>query len=149
MRRVVAAVLGALILAGAAAAGGSIRAFVLLPAQGRLAIADAGGSIIGMVTVPAGAGPVAAGIDGRGVLVANTRRGLDTELDGLSGGRLHVFAHLGKPIAIVMLPRASVGLVQARYAVAADARGYLDVLDLRRSHRSSDSRRLAGRAGPG
>jgi hypothetical protein len=131
MRGVVAAVLGALVLAGAASAGGSIRAFVLLPAQGRLAIADADGSIIRMVAVPPGAGPVAAGIDGREVLVANTRRGLVTELDGLSGRRLHVFARLDHPIALVMVPRPSVGLVQPRYAVAADARGYVDVLDLR------------------
>jgi hypothetical protein len=131
MRRVVAGVLCALVLAGAAAAGGSIRAFVLLPAQGRLAIADAGGSIIRMVTMPVGAGPVAAGIDGREVLVANTRRGLVTELDGLSGRRLHVFGRLGHPIALVMVPRPSVGLVQPRYAIAADAGGHLDVLDLR------------------
>ena len=131
MRGVVAVLLGALVLAGGAAGGGTIRAFVLLPGQGRLAIADAGGSIVRMVAVPAGAGPVAAGIDGREVLVANTRRGLVTELDGLSGRRRHVFARLGHPIALVMVPRPSVGLVQPRYAIAADAGGRLDVLDLR------------------
>jgi DNA-binding beta-propeller fold protein YncE len=132
MRRIVLALLGLLLLAGAArAGGGSIRAFVLLPSEGRLAIVDVeSGQLARMVIVPRGAGPVAASVDGSRVLVANTRRGVVIEIDGRTGRRLHLFGGLGRPVDMTLVPRAEFGLVRPRYAVVADAQGWVDFLDL-------------------
>jgi hypothetical protein len=116
-----------LALSGSARGDGSIRCFVLLPAQGRLAIVD--GSLRAL-SVPRGPGPVAASIDGSRVLVANTRRGTVTQIDGRSYRRVRTFTGLGRPVGLALLPRPEIGLVRPRYAVVADARGSLDVLDL-------------------
>jgi len=132
MRPVLLALLSLLLLTGAArAGGGSIRAFVLLPSEGRLAIVDVqSGHLARMVVVPRGAGPVAASVDGSRVLVANTRRGVVIEIDGRTGRRLHLFGGLGRPVDLALVPRAEFGLVRPRYAVVADANGWVDFLDL-------------------
>jgi len=118
-------------LTASASGGGSIRGFVLLPAQGRLAVVDVdAGSVLRTMSVPNGAGPVAASIDGSRVLVANTRLGTVTEIDGRSYRRVRRFTGLGRPVDLVLLPRTEVGLVRPRYAVVADARGWVDILDL-------------------
>ncbi len=119
--------------AGAARAGGSLRAYVQLPASGRLLIVDVGRSeVLRSVPVPAGTGPIAASIDGSRVVVASGQRGIVTELDGIHGRRTHVFRALGRPVDIVLVPRTDVGLVRPRYALVADARGFVDTLDLGR-----------------
>jgi hypothetical protein len=86
MRCIVIAVIDLLLLSGAArAGGGSISAFVLLPTEGRLAILDVEtGHVMRTVAVPYGPGLVAAGIDERSSpsLIANTRLGVVTEIDG-------------------------------------------------------------------
>jgi hypothetical protein len=111
--------------------GGSIRAFVLLPAQGRLAVVDVDSrSLLRTVQVPRGKGPVATSIDGSRVLVANTRLGTVTQIDGRTYRRVHTFNGLGRPVDLVLLPRVEVGLVRPRYAAVADARGSIDILDL-------------------
>jgi len=118
-----------LAFAGSARGGGSIRAFVLLPAKGRVAIVD-GGKVLRTVSVPRGSGPVAASIDGSRVLVANTRLGIVTQIDGRAYRRVRTFTRLGRPVDLVLLPRVQVGLVRPRYAVVADGRGWVDILDL-------------------
>jgi DNA-binding beta-propeller fold protein YncE len=119
---------------GAARAGGSIRAYVLLPAQGRVAMVDAEAQrVVGTIAVPLGSGPIAASIDGSRVLVANTRRGVITQLNGIAGRRVRSFSGLGHPVAIALVP-GSTGVVRSRYAIVADARGSLDVLDLDTGH---------------
>ena len=131
MRYLAMGVLTGLVLAGSAGAGGgTLRAFVLLPAQGRLAEVDVGRGVVATVAVPRGAGPVTASIDGSRVLVANTRLGVVTELDGISGRKVRTFSGLGRPVDLALLPRPAFGLVRARYALVADARGHVDVLDL-------------------
>jgi len=123
--------LAAFTLAGSASAGGgTLRAFVLLPAQGRLAEVDVDQGVVATLAVPRGVGPVAASIDGSRVLVANTRLGLVTELNGITGRTVHSFSGLGRPVDLALLPRTEFGLVRARYALVADARGSVDVLDL-------------------
>jgi hypothetical protein len=72
-----------------------------------------------------GPGLVAAGIDGRRVLIANTRLGVVTEIDGLNGRRLHVFRGLGHLVDLVLVPRREFGLIQPRYAVVARLVGEL------------------------
>jgi hypothetical protein len=114
-----------------AGGGGSISAFVLLPTEGRLAILDVEtGHVMRTMAVPYGPGLVAAGIDGRRVLIANTRLGGVTETDGLNGRRLHVFRGLGHLVDLVLVPRREFGLIQSRYAVVADAQGCVYLLDL-------------------
>jgi DNA-binding beta-propeller fold protein YncE len=131
MRRFSVVVFAVLALAGSAGAGGgTLRAFVLLPARGQLAVVDVGRGVVGTLAVPRGAGPVATSIDGSRVLVANTRFGVVTELNGITGRRVHTFRSLGRPVDIALLPRATFGLVRSRYALVADARGRVDVLDL-------------------
>jgi len=124
-------VLAILALSGSARGGGSIRGFVLLPAQGRLTVIDVdAGKVLRTVPVPRGSGPVAASIDGSRILVANTRLGTVTQIDGRTYRRLRTFTGLGRPVDLALLPRPQVGLVRSRYAVVADARGWVDVLDL-------------------
>lgn len=124
-------VVAALALPGSAGAGGgTLRAFVLLPAQGRLAEVDVDHGVVGSLAVPFGPGPVACSIDGSRVLVANTRLGIVTELDGISGHTLHTFRGLGHPVDLALLPRVNVGMVRPRYALVADVRGSVDLLDL-------------------
>jgi DNA-binding beta-propeller fold protein YncE len=116
---------------GVAHAGGSVRGYVLLPALGRVALVDVDrAQVVGTISVPHGDGPIAASIDGTRVLVANTARGLVTELDGITRRRVRTIAGLGHPVAIGFVPGPH-GLVRPRYAVAADSRGAIDVLDLR------------------
>jgi hypothetical protein len=118
-------------LGGVAHAGGSLRAYVLLPAQGRVALVDVDRArVVGTISVPHGEGPIAASIDGTRELVANTERGLLTEVDGISRRHVHTIAGLGHPVAVELVPGAR-GLVRPRYAVVADSRGAVDVLDLR------------------
>jgi DNA-binding beta-propeller fold protein YncE len=89
VRLVLVAVLAVLALSGSARGGGSIRGFVLLPAQGRLAVVDGDArKVLRTVSVPPGPGPVAASIDGSRALVANTRLGIVTQIDGRSYRRL-------------------------------------------------------------
>jgi len=132
MRCIAIVVLGLLLLAvPARAGGGSIRAFVSSPAEGRLASVDIEtGHVVRTVGLPAGPGLVAAAIDGSRVLIANVRLGVVTEIDGLNGRRLHVFRGLGHLVDLVLVPRRELGLVRPRYGVVADARGWVDVLDL-------------------
>jgi hypothetical protein len=131
MRRLSLIGLAALVLTGSAGAGGgTLRAFVLLPAQGRLAEVDVGYGVVATLAVPRGAGPVASSIDGSRVLVANTRLGVVTELNGITGHRVRTFSGLGHPVDLALLPRVNVGMVRSRYAIVADARGSVDVLDL-------------------
>jgi hypothetical protein len=112
MRPVLLALLGLLSLAGVArAGGGSIRALVLLPSEGRLAIVDVQtGQLARTVAVPHGPGQVAASVDGSRVLVANTQRGVVTEIDGRAGRRRHLFGGLGRPVDLALVPRAEFGL---------------------------------------
>jgi hypothetical protein len=125
------AVLAVLALPGNAHGGGSIRGFVLLPTQGRLAVFDAGAAkVLRTLSVPRGPGPVAASIDASRVLVASTRLGTVTEIDGRIYQRVRTFRGFGRPVDLVLLPRLQVGLVLPRYAVVADARGWVDILDL-------------------
>jgi hypothetical protein len=131
VRLVLVALLAVLALPGSARGGGSIRGFVLLPAQGRLAIFDAdAGRVLRTVRVPRGPGPVAASIDGSRVLVANTSLGTVTEIEGRTYRRVRTFTGLGRPVDLVLLARSQVGLVRPRYAVVADASGWVDILDL-------------------
>src|SRR6266566_5883620 len=131
MRRFSVVVFVVLALAGSAGAGGgTLRAFVLLSGRGQLAVVDVGRGVVATLAVPRGAGPVATSIDGSRVLVANTRLGVVTELNGITGHRVHTFRSLGRPVDIALLPRANFGLVRSRYALVADARGSIDVLDL-------------------
>lgn len=132
MRLLLATLVAALALPGSVPAGGrSITGFVLLPAQSRLAVVDIDARRVSRtIAVRGGPGPVAASIDGSRVLVANTRVGTVTQLDGLTNRRLRTFRGLGHPVALVLLPRTQIGLVRPRYAVVADARGWIDVLDL-------------------
>jgi hypothetical protein len=119
----------------AAWAGGSIRAFALLPNSGRVAAVDVEQHRIArLIDVPRGRGPLAASLDGRRVLVGNTARGIVREVDGLSGRTVWTLRNLGRPVALQMLPNAalSTGYVHPRYAVAADADGQIIVLDLER-----------------
>jgi DNA-binding beta-propeller fold protein YncE len=118
-------------LGSVAHAGGSIRGYVLLPAQGRVALVNVDRAhVVGTISVPQGGGPIAASIDGTRVLVANTTRGLVTEIDGITGRHVRTISGLGRPVDIELVPGAR-GLVRPRYAVVADARGSVDVLDLR------------------
>src|SRR5947208_3334884 len=64
------------------------------------------------------------------VLVANTRLGTITQIDGRNYRRVRTFSGLGRPVDLALLSRPQVGLVQSRYAVVADARGWVDILDL-------------------
>jgi hypothetical protein len=116
---------------GAARGGGSIRGYVLLPDRGRVVFVDVDAArVAGSVAVPRGSGPLAASIDGSRVLVANTRLGLVTEVDGIRARRVRTFTGLGQPVAVVLVPRPEAGLVRPRYAAVADARGWIDMLDL-------------------
>src|SRR6266576_1551481 len=127
MRRFSVVVFVVLALAGSAGAGGgTLRAFVLLPGRGQLAVVDVGRGVVATLAVPRGAGPVATSIDGSRVLVANTRLGVVTELDGISGRKVRTFSGLGRPVDLALLPRPEFGLVRARYALVADARGHID-----------------------
>jgi DNA-binding beta-propeller fold protein YncE len=131
MRPVCVAAIAVLALSGNALGGGSIRGFVLLPAQARLAIFDAdAGKVLRTLPVPRGLGPVAASIDASRVLVANTRLGTVTQIDGRTYRRVHTFTGLGSPVDLTLLPRPSVRLVRPHYAIVADARGWVDILDL-------------------
>jgi hypothetical protein len=118
-----------LALSGSARGGGSIRGFVLLPAQGQLAVLEAG-KVLRTVSVPRGPGPVAASIDGSRVLVANTRLGTVAQIDGRTYRRVRTFSGLGHPVDLTLLPRPQVGVVRPRYTVVADSRGWVDILDL-------------------
>jgi DNA-binding beta-propeller fold protein YncE len=82
------------------------------------------------VSVPRGPGPVVTSIDASRVLVANTRLGTITQIDGRSYRRVRRFTGLGRPVDLLLLPRVQVGLVRPRYAVVANARGWVDILDL-------------------
>lgn len=131
VRPVLVAIVAVLALCGSARGGGSIRGFVLLPTQGRLAVVDVdAGKVLRTVSVPRGPGPVAASIDASRVLVANTRLGTVTQIDGRNYRRVRRFTGLGRPVDLVLLPRVQVGIVRPRYAVVADARGWVDILDL-------------------
>jgi hypothetical protein len=131
MRPAFVAVIALLALSGNALGGGSIRGFILLPAQGCLAVFDAdAGKVLRTLPVPRGPGPVAASIDASRVLVANTRLGTVTQIDGRNYRRVRRFTGLGRPVDLVLLPRVQAGLVRPRYAVVADARGWVDILDL-------------------
>jgi DNA-binding beta-propeller fold protein YncE len=133
MRRSLAGAAVVLALAGVAQAGGTIRGYVSLPAAGRVAFVDVdAGRVVKSLAVPLGAGPVIASIDGSRVLVANTRRGIVTETNGISGRRTRTFIGLGRPIELALIPRATIGLVRARYAIVLDARGSIVTLDLDR-----------------
>jgi DNA-binding beta-propeller fold protein YncE len=122
-----------LALAGAARAGGTIRGYVSLPAVGSIAFVDVdAGRVLRMAAVPRGAGPVVASIDGSRLLVANTRRGVVTETNGISGRRTRTFTGLGRPVELALFPRATIGLVRARYLIVLDARGTIVTLDLDR-----------------
>ena len=112
-----------LVPSGVARAGGAIRGYVLLPALGRVAFVNIDAArVVDSVAVARGSGPLAASIDGSRVLVANTRFGLVTQIDGIRTRRVRRFAHLGRPVALVLVPQPQVGLVRPRYAVVADAR---------------------------
>jgi hypothetical protein len=116
---------------GTADAGGSVRAYVLLPAQGRLAVVNVDrATVSGTVVVPRGDGPIAASIDGTRVLVANRERGWISEVNGITGDHVTRLSGLGHPVAIAFVPGLQ-GLVRPRYAVVADSIGSVDVLDLR------------------
>jgi hypothetical protein len=120
-----------LLMPSGAQAGGAIRGYVLLPARGRVVFVDVDAArVVDSVAVPGGSGPLAASIDGSRVLVANTRLGLVTQVDGLGARRVRTFRGLGRPVALALVPEPQVGLVRPRYAVVADARGWIDVLDL-------------------
>jgi hypothetical protein len=84
------------------------------------------------VRVPRGQGVLAASIDGSRLLVANVRRGIVSQFDGVTGRRVRTFSGLGRPVGLVLLPRTGVGYVRPRFAIVLDARGWLDVLDLDR-----------------
>jgi DNA-binding beta-propeller fold protein YncE len=132
-QRIVIALVAMLVVAGPAHAGGTIRGFVLLPAEGRVALVDTNaGRVVSTMPVPHGAGTVVASIDGSRVLVANARRGLVTESDGVTRHRVRTFSGLGRPIGLLLVPRTDVGYVRARYAIVLDALGWLHVLDLDR-----------------
>lgn len=121
--------------APAAFGGGSIRGLALLPTLGRLAAVDVQQQRIAhLIPVPPGDGPIAASIDGSRVLVANTRRGIVTEVNSLTGRRVRTFSGLGLPVALQLLPNSttSTGYVRPRYAVVADATGRIVMLDLDR-----------------
>ncbi|MDX6513006.1 MAG: hypothetical protein QOE36_2510 [Gaiellaceae bacterium] len=123
----------ALALAGSARAGGTPRGYVLLPAEGRVALVDLqAGRVLKTVAVPRGAGPLVASIDGSRVLVANTRTGVVTEINGISGRRARMFVGLGRPTELALIPRTAVGYVRPRYAIVLDARGWIAILDLDR-----------------
>ena len=131
--RSLAGVAVVLALAGVAHAGGTIRGYVPLPDLGSVAFVDVNaGRVLKTVAVPRGAGPVVASIDGSRVLVANTRRGLVTETNGISGRRTRTFRGLGRPIDLALIPRTTIGLVRARYAIVLDALGSVVILDLDR-----------------
>jgi len=132
-RPLVIALVAVLAVAGSAQAGGTIRGFVLLPAEGRVALVDVGaGRVLSTVRVPRGAGVLAASIDGTRLLVANAHRGIVVQIDGITGRRVRTFSGLGRPVGLVLLPRTGVGYVRPRFAIVLDARGWLDVLDLDR-----------------
>ena len=121
----------ALVPAGLARAGGAIRGYVLLPSAGRVVFVNVDAErVVDSVSVPRGSGPVAASIDGSRVLVANTRLGLVTQIDGIHARWVRRFVGLGRPVALAIVAQPQVGLVRPRYAVAADARGWIYVLDL-------------------
>jgi DNA-binding beta-propeller fold protein YncE len=104
-----------LALAGVAHGGGTIRGYVPLPDLGSVAFVDVNaGRVLKTVAVPRGAGPVVASIDGSRVLVANTRRGLVTETNGISGRRTRTFRGLGRPIDLALIPRTTIGLGRGR-----------------------------------
>ncbi len=125
-RLLVLALLACVAGGGSAHAGGEIEVYVLLPATGQVAFVDAvAGHIQRLVAVPRGAGPIAASIQDRRVLVANTRLGEVTALDGVGGRRQWTSSGLGRPIALTVVPWAP-------YAVVADARGWIDVVSLAR-----------------
>jgi hypothetical protein len=125
-RLLMLALVASLASGGSARAGGEIEVYVLLPSSGRVAFVDAvAGHIQRLVPVPRGAGPIAASIQDRRLLVANTRRGEVTALDGISGQRRWMISGMGRPIALAVVPWAP-------YAVVADARGSIDVVSLAR-----------------
>jgi hypothetical protein len=125
-RLLTVALLACLALGGSASAGGAIKVYVLLPATGKVAFVDAAaGHVLHLAPVPRGAGPIAASIDGSRVLVANTRLGRVTALDGVDGRRQWTISGLGRPVALAVVPWAP-------YAVLADARGSIDIVSLAR-----------------
>jgi hypothetical protein len=127
------ACIAVLAFSGAAQAGGTIRGFVLLPTRGQVAFVDTdAGRVSRMVAVRPGPGALVASIDGSRLLVANTRRGEVTEINGLTGRRVRTFSRVGQPIDLLLVPRTGVGYVRPRYAIVLDARGFVDVLDLER-----------------
>jgi outer membrane protein assembly factor BamB len=125
-RLLMLALLASLACGGSARAGGEIQVYVLLPATGQVAFVDAvAGHVVRLVPVPRGAGPIAASMQDRRVLVANTRLGRVTALDGVGGQRLWTISGLGHPVALTVVPWAP-------YAVVADAHGWIDVVSLAR-----------------
>jgi hypothetical protein len=132
-QRIVIALVVMLAVAGSAHAGGTIRGFVLLPVEGRVALVDANvGRVVRTMPVPRGPGALVASIDGSRVLVTNARRGIVTQINGITGRRVRMFSGLGRPVDLVLVPRTGVSYVRPRYAIVLDARGWLDVLDLAR-----------------
>ena len=65
------------------------------------------------------------------MLVANTKRGWITEVNGITRRHVRRITGLGHPVALAFVPGAE-GLVRPRYAVVADAHGWVDLFDLRR-----------------
>ena len=102
-----------------------------MPSAGRIVFVDVDARrVVDAVYVPRGPGPVAASIDGSCVLVANTRLGVVTQIDGIHARWVRRFVGLGRPVALAIVAQPQVGLVRPRYAVVADARGWIDLLDL-------------------
>ena len=125
-RLLIPVLLASLACGGSARAGGEIQVYVLLPATGQVAFVDAvAGHVLRVVLVPRGAGPIAAATDGSRVLVANTRLGQVTAVDGVDGRRRWTISGLGRPVALSVVPWAP-------YAVLADARGWIDIMSLAR-----------------
>jgi hypothetical protein len=146
MRPLICFCLAALALATASAAdaGGSIRAYVVLPQRGEVAFVDVdSGRVVRTAPVPVGAGPVAASVDGSSVLVANTARGIATQLGGIAGAPQHTYRGLGRPVAIALTSGCDTSPwcarpARAQTAFVADAHGSVIAIDLR-------SRRIVGR----
>jgi hypothetical protein len=103
---------------------------VLLPSAGRVVFVSVDTrSVVDEVSIPRGSGPLAASIDGSRVLAANTRLGVVTQIDGIHARRVRRFVGLGRPVALAIVAQPQ-GLEPPRYAVVADARGWIEVLDL-------------------
>jgi DNA-binding beta-propeller fold protein YncE len=133
--------------AGSARAGGSPIGFVVLPAQGTLAVIELPKcGTLARIRVPGEPTAVAASVNGRRVLVASPNAGTVTEIDGVQHRVLRTFRALADPVAVALDYEPPVGIVTPRYGFALErGRGTLAVLDLDRGRIAS---RLAVGAQP-